>query len=57
MKQPSADSAKNVKPGDFETVTTASQVLAGESRKGDIVKNQTTPAARAHEKGKKEANR
>ena len=33
MEEFSADAAKNVKPSDFDTVTTASQVLAGESRK------------------------
>ena len=33
MEKPSADSAKKVKTGDFATVTTASQVLAGESGK------------------------
>ena len=33
MEPPGADSTKNVKPGDVETITTASQVLSGESSK------------------------
>jgi manganese transport protein len=38
MEEPSADSVKKVKRGDVQTVTTASQVLSGESRKRGLAR-------------------